>query len=952
MLRTQSVIIAVIKDIGSGIVPNIYLSCKRTRSYLKELVLQEKQNPIGYGSLHDESNNSSFLDYAFESVARILNMVPTNKVEKTPNKVWYGQTLKLSYLKVWGCEVLVKRDTLTKPDKLKPRSIKCIFVGYPKETMGYSFYYPPENKVFVSQNAEFFKNSLITHEAIRSLEDLEIIQEEDTHPSKNTSSNHNEQNQEIDEPKAKEYEFGNLNEPANYKAALLDLESDKWLNAMNVKMQSMKDNENLGELHWTAVKNILKYLCNTKDMFLVYGGDIKRVLRVSCYTDAGYLTDADDLKSQTGYVFVLNGDASKEVVWVIKFIVGLGVGITKGARHYRAKVHNLREVIEYGDFKLEKVHTDDNLADPFTKALAFPKHSEDTKNIGMLLPIEYKLNYLELLITAAYVPVVAGQKVPPETLAARASWDKRKVLAQTSSNRERVSTLANKKKDTLFVQNYNMYDMEKTVNELHAMLKLHEQTLPKRDAPALHAIRAGKEKLNPIGYGRSMMSQTTLPLSFWDYALESVTRILNMVPTKKVEKKPYEVWYGQAIKQSYLKVWGCEALVMQDTLTKPDKLGPRSIKYIFVGYLKETMGYSFYYPPENKVFVAQNAKFFENSLITQEASGSLEDLKIIQEEDMHPSKNTSLNHDEENQEIDEPQSDIIPIRRSTRTRHALYRMCLNINEYELGDLIEPANNKAALLDPESDKWLNAMNVEMKSMKDNEVWYLVDLPPNGKTVGSKWLFKKKTDMDGVVHTYKAYLVAKGFTQTPGIDYEETFSLVADIRAIRILIAIAVFNDYMFLAYGGDINRELRVSCYTDAGYLTDAGDLKSHIRYVFLLNGDTTKEAVWVRKFIDGLGVVPIIKEPIQMYCDNTRAITMPKFTIYKSDDDWEGVESSELDEAFSAATAFVAATAADKEKNKVSSEVQLELYNCYKIATKGPCTAPQPFALKFTAWAK
>nr|GFC76168.1 putative retrotransposon Ty1-copia subclass protein [Tanacetum cinerariifolium] len=110
------------------------------------------------------------------------------------------------------------------------------------------------------------------------------------------------------------------------------------------------------------------------------------------------------------------------------------------------------------------------------------------------------------------------------------------------------------------------------------------------------------------------------------------------------------------------------------------------------------------------------------------------------------------------------------------------------------DLGEPANYKAALLDPESEKWLNAMNVEMQSMKDNEVWVLVELPPNGKTVGSKWLFKKKTDMDGNVHIYKARLVAKGFNQTPGIDYEETFSPVAYIRAIRILIAIAAYYDY--------------------------------------------------------------------------------------------------------------------------------------------------------------
>ncbi|GJQ95159.1 putative retrotransposon ty1-copia subclass protein [Tanacetum coccineum] len=64
----------------------------------------------------------------------------------------------------------------------------------------------------------------------------------------------------------------------------------------------------------------------------------------------------------------------------------------------------------------------------------------------------------------------------------------------------------------------------------------------------------------------------------------------------------------------------------------------------------------------------------------------------------------------------------------------------------------------------------------------------------ETVGSKWLFKKKTDMDGNIHTYKACLVVKGFTQTYEVDYEETFSPVADIKAIRILIAITTYYDY--------------------------------------------------------------------------------------------------------------------------------------------------------------
>ncbi|KAJ9558098.1 hypothetical protein OSB04_012712 [Centaurea solstitialis] len=260
---------------------------------------------------------------------------------------------------------------------------------------------------------------------------------------------------------------------------------------------------------------------------------------------------------------------------------------------------------------------------------------------------------------------------------------------------------------------------------------------------------------------QSMMSLTSLPLSFWGCALESATCVLNMAPTKKVDKTPYEIWHGKVPNLYYLKVWGCEDRVKRNT---PNKLEPRSIKCIFVGYPKKTMGYYFYYPPENKIFVARYVKFLENYLILQEASGSTIDFDEIQSEDAQPSSNTSEHH--------------------TEAEHT----------DNVGDHGEPTNYKAALSDPESDKWLEAMNAKMQSMEDNRIFELVDIPPNSKTVGNKWIFKKKTDMDGNIHTYKARLVAKGYTQTYRIDYEETISPVADIKAIRIPIAIATYYDY--------------------------------------------------------------------------------------------------------------------------------------------------------------
>ncbi|KAJ9551376.1 hypothetical protein OSB04_015421 [Centaurea solstitialis] len=185
------------------------------------------------------------------------------------------------------------------------------------------------------------------------------------------------------------------------------------------------------ESHWTAVKNILKYLRRTKDVFLVYGG--KDELRVTGYTDASFQTDRDDSRSQSGWVFLLNGgavtwksskqdtvadstceseyiaasEAAKEAAWLKNFIGDLGVvpsisepieifcdnegavALTKEpkdhgkSKHIERKYHFVRHKVEEKQIVVSRVPTEENPADPFTKALTRPKHEYHTEAIGV-----------------------------------------------------------------------------------------------------------------------------------------------------------------------------------------------------------------------------------------------------------------------------------------------------------------------------------------------------------------------------------------------------------------------------------------------------------------------------------------------------------------------------------------------------------------------------------------
>nr|GFA72485.1 hypothetical protein [Tanacetum cinerariifolium] len=218
-----------------------------------------------------------------------------------------------------------------------------------------------------------------------------------------------------------------------------------------------------------------------------------------------------------------------------------------------------------------------------------------------------------------------------------------------------------------------------------------------------------------------------------------------------------------------------------------------------------------------------------------------------------------------------------------------------------------------------------------------------IPSNGRTVGSKWIFKKKTDMDGeaayilgikIIRDRSKQLIAlsqssylekilkkfrmenskKGYTlmiEKP--DYRKskgaktpTESFIAkswldSLDCCKIILKYLRNTKDMVLVYGPKPEDEFKVSCYADASFQTDKDDTKSQTRYLFILNGgvvnqksakqsttamssteaeyiaavEASMEAVWMRKFIDGLeGVMPSNKRPMEMLCDNEPALAI------------------------------------------------------------------------------
>ena len=221
---------------------------------------------------------------------------------------------------------------------------------------------------------------------------------------------------------------------------------------------------------------------------------------------------------------------------------------------------------------------------------------------------------------------------------------------------------------------------------------------------------------------------------------------------------------------------------------------------MFLGYSKETKGYLFYNHKDNKVFVSTNAKFLEDDYVNNFNPRSK--VVLVEIDELVIEQPTVETRDDvavldTPQDITHKMTSTQEPRRRGRIIRALVRFIGLGEVYEaISEEAEsdPYNYEEAMKDIDAPHWVKAMKSELASIYSNQIWDLVKAPNGIKLVGCKWVYKRKRRVDGKIETFKARLVAKGYTQKEGIDYDETFSPVAMLKSIRILLSIAAYYDY--------------------------------------------------------------------------------------------------------------------------------------------------------------
>eukprot|EP00794_Sanderia_malayensis_P014530 gene14530-biopygen11634 len=313
---------------------------------------------------------------------------------------------------------------------------------------------------------------------------------------------------------------------------------------------------------------------------------------------------------------------------------------------------------------------------------------------------------------------------------------------------------------------------------------------------------------------RSMLHHAKLPLRFWAKALNTAVYLRNRSPTVALSGlTPYECMYGKKPDVSNLKVFGCKAFVHVPK-ERRTKLEEKSTCCVFVGYPAASKGFKFYDAGKKRMICSRDVKLLEDDFqleqLKNEITGNEEDLFHLP--DTHSEKDNDYLRFEGRVDVQIQEDNIPnavkeedePPRRSTRKRNVPERLGTLTGDWWTNedlecstatfDGMEPTNIHEALNGKHAPQWKKAIESEYKSLIKNETWELVDLPADKNLVGCKWVFKTKRNSDGSISRYKARLVAQGYSQEAGIDYDALYAPVARYNSIRTVLAIANALDF--------------------------------------------------------------------------------------------------------------------------------------------------------------
>ncbi len=276
---------------------------------------------------------------------------------------------------------------------------------------------------------------------------------------------------------------------------------------------------------------------------------------------------------------------------------------------------------------------------------------------------------------------------------------------------------------------------------------------------------------------RSMLAHAKLADHLWAEAVAAAAYVKDRTPTASFKESatPYERWYEKKPNVSHLKVFGCIAYAhIPDS--RRQKLDKKAEKFRFVGYSMESKGYRLLDDKALNIVVRRDVVFNEKDFSQQEEVDAPEESEV-------------------DAPMPTPDEHRYPVRerRQPPIRYGRDEFASLGTEIDESSGSVPNNLKEALESDLTKEWQAAADSEYLSLVENNTWDLVTLPPNKTAIGCKWIFKMKYGDDGSVARYKGRLVAKGYSQKYGVDYEETFAPVVRFSSIRALLAFAVQND---------------------------------------------------------------------------------------------------------------------------------------------------------------